>query len=249
MKFGNTFSWEQTFCCYKRRCRDNFLLNVLYRIVASPDMFVNRMTFSFSQFITYHRHHSLFGCVSWQELFFLAWEMCLSSEADNGMYIVSSSVMRVVFGGWLFLAAFCYFSIILFRAAMVFGEELNLNQGPVAMFQAHNLSLHHLHDLPNESVSAGCPNDLCIGLHLVQISSVAFHTFLGRILVLISCRAWHVCELLHCNVVIWCYGSWHGPIGSLLSRHSAPALHTTSDVLQLPGQCRLDYNIWGYACS
>ena len=25
MKFGNTFSWEQTLFCYKRRCRDNFL--------------------------------------------------------------------------------------------------------------------------------------------------------------------------------------------------------------------------------
>ena len=29
------------------------------------------MIFSFSQFIAYHRDHSLFGCVSWQELFFL----------------------------------------------------------------------------------------------------------------------------------------------------------------------------------
>ena len=62
------------------------------------------------------------------------------------------------------------------------GEELNLHQGHGALFQAHNLSLHHLHDLPNESVSAGCPKDL----HLIQVSSVAFHTFLGRILVLIS---------------------------------------------------------------
>ena len=163
------------------------------------------------------------------------------------MHIVSSSVIRVVFDGRLFLAAFRYFSKNLFRASMVFGEELNLHQGHGALLQAHNLSLHHLHDLPNESVSAGCQKYLCMGLHLIQVSSVAFHTFLWRILVLISCRAWHVCELLHCNVVIWCYGSWPGPRGSLLSRHSASALHNTSDV-QLHGQCRLDYNIWGYVC-
>ena len=25
VKFGNTFSWEKTFCCYKRRRRNNFL--------------------------------------------------------------------------------------------------------------------------------------------------------------------------------------------------------------------------------
>ena len=78
------------------------------------------------------------------------------------MYIVSSSVMRVVFDGRLFLAAFRYFSKNLFRASMVFGEELseelNLHQGHGALFQAHNLSLHHLHDLPNESVSAGAQN-------------------------------------------------------------------------------------------
>ena len=94
--------------------------------------------------------------------------------------------MRVVFDGRFFLAAFRYFSKILFRASMVFGEEVNLHQGHGAnLFQAHNISLHHLHDLPNESASAGYPQDL----HLIQVSSVAFHTFLGRILVLISCRA------------------------------------------------------------
>ena len=53
----------------------------------------------------------------------LAWEICLSIEADNRMYIVSSSLMRVVFNSRLFLAAFRYISIILFRAAMVFGEK------------------------------------------------------------------------------------------------------------------------------
>ena len=60
-----------------------------------------------------------------------------------GMYM-SSSLMRVVFNSRLFLAAFRLVSIILFRSAMVFGEEVNLNQG---LFQAHNISLHHLHDL------------------------------------------------------------------------------------------------------
>ena len=55
--------------------------------------------------------------------------------------------MRVVFNSRLFLAVFRYISIILFRAAMVFGEEVNLHQGHGALFQTHNLSLHHLHDL------------------------------------------------------------------------------------------------------
>ena len=100
--------------------------------------------------------------------------------------------------------------------------------------------------LNRESGELGWPHDW-FRTDLIQISSVAFHTFLGRILVLFICRAWQVCELLHCNVVLWCYGSWHGSRGSLLSRHSASVLHTSSDV-QLPGQCRLDYNIWGNAC-
>ena len=199
----------------------------------------------------------------------LAWEICLSIEADNRMYIVSSSLMRVVFNSRLFLAAFRYISIILFRAAIVFGEEVNLHQGHGALFQAHNLSLHHLYDLQRVWVLAAKKiwAWACIYLtdsfsctftpspvippvtrslngesgevrwrhdwfrtDLIQISSVAFHTFLGRILVLFSCRAWQVCELLHCNVVLWCYGSWYGSTDSLLSRHSASALHTTSDI-------------------
>ena len=90
------------------------------------------------------------------------------------MYIVSSSLMRVVFNGRLFLAAFRYFSVILFCAAMVFGEEVNLHQGHDALFQAHNLSLHHLHDQPNESVSAACAKDLDIGLHLTDSFSCTF---------------------------------------------------------------------------
>ena len=76
--------------------------------------------------------------------------------------------MLVVFNGRLFRAAFRYTSIILFRAAMVFGEVVNIHQGHGALFQAHNLSLHHLHDLPNESVSAGCQKDECMGLHVTD---------------------------------------------------------------------------------
>ena len=85
-------------------------------------------------------------CLLTRALLF-SWEICLSIEADNRMYIVSSSLMRVAFNIRLYLAAFRYISIILFRAAMVFGEEVNLHQGHGALFQAHNLSLHHLHDL------------------------------------------------------------------------------------------------------
>ena len=90
------------------------------------------------------------------------------------MHIVSSSLTRVVFNGRLLLTALRYFSIILFRAAMVFGEELNLHQGHGALFQAQNLSLHHFHDLPNESVSAGCQTDVCMGLHLTDLFSCMF---------------------------------------------------------------------------
>ena len=91
------------------------------------------------------------------------------------MYIiVSSSLKLVVFNGRLFLAAFRYFSIILFCAALVFGEDVNLHQGLGALFQVHNLPLLHLHYLPNECVSAGCSKDLCMGLHLTDSSSCTF---------------------------------------------------------------------------
>ena len=207
------------------------------------------------------------------------------------MYIVSSSMMRVVFNGRLFLAAFHYISIMLFRATMAFGEELTSIKDTVRCFRHtiyHCITcmiyLTRVWVLAGQKICAKICAWACIwqihvcsctfttspvippvtrslneesgeirwqhnwfGTDLIQVNSVAFHTFLGRILVLISCRARHVCELLHCNVVLWCYGSWNGSRGSLLSRHSASALHTTSDV-QLPGQFRLDYNIWGYAC-
>ena len=130
---------------------------------------------------------SQFECVSWQELFLLTWEICLISENNNCMHIVSSSLMRVVFNGWLFRAAFkdnssCwtimvdgeigirfrYFSIILFQAAMLFGEGMNLLEGHDALVQAHYLLWHHLHDLPDEIGNAGCPIMLCMGLHMAD---------------------------------------------------------------------------------
>ena len=58
--------------------------------------------------------------------------------------------------------------------------------------------------LNEESGELRWPHDW-FGNDLIQISSVAFHSFLGRILVRFSCRAWQVCELLHWNVVLWCY--------------------------------------------
>ena len=59
-------------------------------------------------------------------------------------------------------------SIILIRAAMVLGEEVNLHQGQGMLFQAHNISLHHLKYLPNESVGAGYQTVLCMGLYLAD---------------------------------------------------------------------------------
>ena len=40
---------------------------------ASPDLFVDHITLSFSHFLTCHSGQSLLLCVSWQELFLLAW--------------------------------------------------------------------------------------------------------------------------------------------------------------------------------
>ena len=166
--------------------------------------------------------------------------------------------------------------------------RVNLQQGHGALFQAHNLSLHHLHDLPNESVSAGCQKDVCMGLHLtysvsctftpspvippvtrplngesgelrwphdwfgtdlIQVCSVAFHTFLGRILVLFSCRAWLVCELLHCKccTLVLRVLTWFKRLSAFQTFRCRASYHYSD--AQLPGQCRLDYNIWGYACS
>ena len=63
---------------------------------------------------------------------------------------------------------FRYFTIILFRAAMVFAEGENYHQIHCALVQAHLLSLYQLHDLPNESVNAGCSKTLSMGLHLTD---------------------------------------------------------------------------------
>ena len=57
---------------------------------------------------------------------------------------------------------FRYFAIILFGAATVFGEEVNLHKGHGALVKAYTISLHHVHDLTNESVNGGCPNNVCM---------------------------------------------------------------------------------------
>ena len=96
------------------------------------------MTLSFSQFITYNPDHSLF----------VSLDKGSSSCLRNLPYVycvLFSDACR--HNSRLFLAAFRNISIIMFRAAMVFGEEVNLHQGHGALFQTHNLSLHHLHDL------------------------------------------------------------------------------------------------------
>ena len=69
---------------------------------------------------------------------------------------------------------FRYFGIILFQATMVFGEGVNLLQGHDALVQAHYLLSHHLHDLPDESVNAGCPIMVCMGLNMADSFSCMF---------------------------------------------------------------------------
>ncbi len=63
---------------------------------------------------------------------------------------------------------FRYFGIILFQATMVFGEGVNLLQGHDALVQAHYILVHHLHDLPDESVNAGCPIMLRMGVNMAN---------------------------------------------------------------------------------
>ena len=58
---------------------------------------------------------------------------------------------------------FRYFGILLLQAAMVFGEGVNILQGHDALPHAHYILLHHLHDLPDDSVNVGCPILLCMG--------------------------------------------------------------------------------------
>ena len=54
--------------------------------------------------------------------------------------------------------------------------DITQNLIAVELFLANNtcISLHHLHDLHNESVSAGCLKDLCMGLHLTDSFSCTF---------------------------------------------------------------------------
>ena len=57
---------------------------------------------------------------------------------------------------------------------MVFGEGVNLLQGHEAMVQAHYPLLHHLHDVLDEGVNAGCPILLCMGLNMANSFSCTF---------------------------------------------------------------------------
>ena len=71
------------------------------------------------------------------------------------MNIVFSSLMR---------ALFCHDLVPDYHGIRRMSEPPSI-QGHGPLVQAHNLSLHHLHDLPYESVHAGCPIILCKGLH------------------------------------------------------------------------------------
>ena len=66
----------------------------------------------------------------------------------------------------------CNFGIILFQAAMVFGGGVNLLQGHEALVQAHYILVHHLHDLPDESVNYGCPIMLRMCLNMADSCTV-----------------------------------------------------------------------------
>ena len=62
---------------------------------------------------------------------------------------------------------FAIFGIILYQAAMVFGEVVNLLQGHDALIQAHYLLLHHLHELPKES-ECWLSNNVVHGLNMAD---------------------------------------------------------------------------------
>ena len=66
---------------------------------------------------------------------------------------------------------FRYFGIILLQAAMVFGGGVNLLQGHDALVQAHYILVHHLHDLPDESVKAGFSIMMCMSLNMADSCS------------------------------------------------------------------------------
>ena len=57
---------------------------------------------------------------------------------------------------------------------MVFGEAVHLRQWHGVLVQTHDLPLHHLHDLSNESVNDDWPIIWCIYLHLADSCSCTF---------------------------------------------------------------------------
>ena len=69
---------------------------------------------------------------------------------------------------------FRYFGMLWFHTAMVVGEGANLLQGHDALVQAPYLLFHHFHDLPDESVNAGCSIMFCMCLHAADSFSCTF---------------------------------------------------------------------------
>ena len=119
---------------------------------ASPDMFVNHVTFSFSQFITYRPLGSVYD----------AWLLLVAIKYN----LTSWTIMA---DGEIGIR-FRYFAMILFQTIMVFGEWVNLLQfKDTSRWFRHTISsLHHLHDLPNETVHGDCPIILCMGMRLAD---------------------------------------------------------------------------------
>ena len=72
---------------------------------------------------------------------------------------------------------FRYFGIILLQAAMVFGGGVNLLQGHDALVQAHYILVHHLHDLPDESVNAGFSIMMCMQFEYGRLVFLHINTF------------------------------------------------------------------------
>ncbi len=148
---------------------------------ASPDKFVNHVTFSFSQFITgrslggvsLDRRPSLLHDKSVSTLKLttvwiscpLLWCVTLPRSHQRQPYLMNHN------GGWWnrrTISLFCHDLVPDYHHGIRRMSEPPSIQWHGPLVQAHNLSLHHLHDLPNESVHAGCQIILCMGLHLAD---------------------------------------------------------------------------------
>ena len=142
---------------------------------ASPDLFVNHMTLSFSQFNTCHRDHSLFGCVSWQELFFLPGKS-VSAVTLTTVCIVCPLLSYLMGDSSRSISPYLH-NLVPCCYGIRWRSEPPSRHG--VLFQAHNLSLHHLHDLPSVWVLAakpkrflhGLPSDRLIFMHVHTVTS------------------------------------------------------------------------------